>query len=473
MVTSKTLSYNADTRLNYHLYPGRHQIDITLAALAEGDWNKFSTMNGTDFWSHALRARGLSLSGSKAIIRDFNYHYVHFGAFGKLSYSFAGMVGVDAVARLDTTPRYDDGRVRVYPSVEAYVDFKKALLKDWEPMTALKLTGGWGQSGRESFVPYQLLSLYTTGDYPDAAFDVAHYYEALNTLQSSEFNVALETAFFQGRLQGKIGYYYKKTVDGISLYTFGGPDNQGIVWVSKPREDVYRQSATVGNAGIEWELSGEVFRTQDLNWTLSLQSCYNTNSILMVERPDRLGRMVGSGVLANVNVQGFPVGGLYGYQLNADGSYKDQTGDGKITVVDKVFIGSTQPKFFGTLQSRFRYKDYSLEARFSSAAGHRLLNMNRMLQDGETTVSERYAEKADYLRMDRLVFAWDLPYAKQLRWVDSIRISLSACNLFTITRYSGWNPDVNSFGVSNLSTGFDYGSYPLMRTVLLGINVNF
>lgn len=473
VVTSKTLSYNADTRLNYHLYPGRHQIDITLAALAEGDWNKFSTMNGTDFWSHALRARGLSLSGSKAIIRDFNYHYVHFGAFGKLSYSFAGMVGVDAVARLDTTPRYDDGRVRVYPSVEAYVDFKKALLKDWEPMTALKLTGGWGQSGRESFVPYQLLSLYTTGDYPDAAFDVAHYYEALNTLQSSEFNVALETAFFQGRLQGKIGYYYKKTVDGISLYTFGGPDNQGIVWVSKPREDVYRQSATVGNAGIEWELSGEVFRTQDLNWTLSLQSCYNTNSILAVERPDRLGRMVGSGVLANVNVQGFPVGGLYGYQLNADGNYKDQTGDGKITVVDKVFIGSTQPKFFGTFQSRFRYKDYSLEARFSSAAGHRLLNMNRMLQDGETTVSERYAEKADYLRMDRLVLAWDLPYAKQLRWVDSIRISLSACNLFTITRYSGWNPDVNSFGVSNLSTGFDYGSYPLMRTVLLGINVNF
>ena len=396
----------------------------------------------------------LSLVGASAEIRGDDY----FGKSTSFSYMIAN--GIEGFY----FDEYQDAPCLQY-----------ALSKEWDPdgngktrkidLSVLTPPGG----GEADYAN----TLVGTGDYPDAAFDVAHYYEALNTLQSSEFNVALATAFFQGRLQGKIGYYYKKTVDGISLYTFGGPDNQGIVWVSKPREDVYRQSATVGNAGIEWELSGEVFRTQDLNWTLSLQSCYNTNSILMVERPDRLGRMVGSGVLANVNVQGFPVGGLYGYQLNADGSYKDQTGDGKITVVDKVFIGSTQPKFFGTLQSRFRYKDYSLEARFSSAAGHRLLNMNRMLQDGETTVSERYAEKADYLRMDRLVFAWDLPYAKQLRWVDSIRISLSACNLFTITRYSGWNPDVNSFGVSNLSTGFDYGSYPLMRTVLLGINVNF
>ena len=360
-----------------------------------------------------------------------------------------------------------------YPSVEAYADLKKAFLKNAGFLTALKLTAGWGRSGRESFVPYQMLSLYTTGDYPQVDFDVAHYYEALNTLKSSEFNVALEAAAFDGRLQGRMGYYYKKTEDGISLYTFGGPDRNGIIWVSKPREDVYRQSATVGNAGFELDLAGDVLQGRDWTWHLALQACYNTNSILEVGRADRLGRVVGSGVLANVNVQGFPVGGLYGYQINKDGSYKDQTGDGRISTVDKMFIGSTQPKFFGTFQSIMRYKDYSLEARFSGAAGHRLLNMNKMLQDGETTVSEKYAEKADYLRLDRLKLAWNLPYAKQWKWVESICVSLSACNLFTLTGYSGWNPDVNSFGVSNLSTGFDYGSYPLMRTVLFGVSFNF
>lgn len=473
IVTSKTLSYNADSRLNYHLFLQRHRVELTAAAVAEGDWNKFSTMNGTDFWSHALRAKGLSLAGSKAVIRDFNYHYLHLGAFGKASYSFDGLVGLDAVARFDTTPRYDDGHFELYPSVEVYADLKKAFLKNAGFLTALKLTAGWGRSGRESFVPYQMLSLYTTGDYPQVNTDVAHYYEALNTLESNEFNLALEAAVFDGRLQGRMGYYYKKTEDGISLYTFGAPDRNGVIWVSKPRKDVYRQSATVGNAGFEWDLAGDVLQGNDLNWHLALQACYNTNSILEVERPDRLGRVVGSGVLANVNVQGFPVGGLYGYQINKDGSYKDQTGDGRISAVDKVFIGSTQPKFFGTFQSMLRYKDYSLEARFSGAAGHRLLNMNKMLQDGETTVSEKYAEKADYLRLDRLVLAWNLPYAKQLKWVESIGVSLSFCNLFTLSGYSGWNPDVNSFGVSNLSTGFDYGSYPLMRTVLLGVNVNF
>lgn len=474
VVTTKTLSYNAESRLNYRtLVAEAHKIDVTAAALIEGDRDKFSTMNGTDFWTHALKAKGLSLAGSKAVIRDFNYNYLHLGAYGKLSYSYAGLVGFDAIVRMDSTPRYDDLRFVLFPSIEAYADIKRALLKDWDILSELKLMAGWGTSGKESFVPYQMLSLYTTGDYPVVDFDVAHYYEALNTLRSSEFNIAVEAAALQGRIKGRAAYYVKTTTDGISLFAFGGPGKNGIVWEDKPREMVYEQSAMVGNAGVELDIEGTVVASGPWNWTLGAAACFNTNRILSVERPDRLGREVGSGVLANVNVLGYSAGSLYGYQLNPDGSYKDQTGDGAISAVDRVIIGTTQPKVFGSLRSTLRWNNLTLVTRFSAAAGHKLLNMNRMLADGETTVSDRYAEKADYIRLDRLTLEWAIPKLDRIKWVDSAKLSLSVCNPIVITKYSGWNPDVNSFGVSNLSTGFDYGSYPLIKTVLLGINVNF
>jgi len=474
IVTSKTLNFNAESRLNYHVsLAGVHKLEITAAALADGNRDKFSTMNGTDFWTHSLRAKGLSLAGSKAVIRDFNYKYIHFAGHAGISYAYSGIAGVAANMRMDTTPRYDDGKMVYYPSVESFFDIKKAFLNDWEPLTALKLKAGWGVSGKESFVPYQMLSLFTTGEYPAAAFDVAHYYEALNTLRSSEFNISVEVSALENRIGARLGYYVRTTEDGISLYTFGGPGKNGIVWEEKPREQVYSQSAEIGNAGVELDLNATVLKRGPWEWTVNLGACYNTNRILSVDRPDRLGREVGSGVLANVNVLGYPAGSLYGYQVDASGAYIDQTGDGKITAVDKVIIGSTQPKVFGTMSTNLKWKDFTLDAHLSAALGHRLLNMNRMLSDGETLVSERYAEKADFLRVDRVRIGWNIPWVEKLKWAQAASLGLSVYNPIVITGYSGWNPDVNSFGVSNLSTGFDYGSYPLLRTVLLSLNVNF
>ena len=159
--------------------------------------------------------------------------------------------------------------------------------------------------------------------------------------------------------------------------------------------------------------------------------------------------------------------------VDGNGEYKDQTGDGRLTAVDKTIIGNTQPKVFGAFNTTLSYKDFLLDLQLDGAAGFSLLNMNRMIADNETMVSEKYAERADFLRLGRVSFAWNIPYFKDVRWIDSARITLSAYNLFTVSRYDGWNPDVNSFGISNLSTGFDYGSYPVARTILLGVGFNF
>lgn len=474
IVTSKTMSYNGRTELDYKVYlAGKHLVNANVGANIEGDWNKFSTMNGADFWTHQMRARGLSIASSKAVIRDFNYRFFHFATSATLVYDYAGIAGIKGLARLDTTPRYDDWKMAVYPSVEAYFDVKKAFIANSEVLSGLRLSAGWGRSGKESFVPYQLMSRYTTGAYPEVSDDLACFYESLSVLKSSEFNVSLEAGFLDGRLNAKVGYYMKSTADRIDMYCFGKAGNDGIVWVNSPRTRLYAQQAEVGNRGIEFDLSAKIIDVRDWKWTASLNCAYNENQIRSVDIPDRLGRMVGSGVLANVNVLGYPVGSIYGYELDGNGEYKDQTGDGRLTAVDKTIIGNTQPKVFGAFNTTLSYKDFLLDLQLDGAAGFSLLNMNRMIADNETMVSEKYAERADFLRLGRVSFAWNIPYFKDVRWIDSARITLSAYNLFTVSRYDGWNPDVNSFGISNLSTGFDYGSYPVARTILLGVGFNF
>ena len=110
----------------------------------------------------------------------------------------------------------------------------------------------------------------------------------------------------------------------------------------------------------------------------------------------------------------------------------------------------------------------------TGASGHSLVNMNQMLKDGAAEVSDKYVEKADYLRLGHvgIDYAFDLERLG-IKVLKELKISASAANLLTITGYSGWNPDVNSFGVSVLSGGIDYGSFPQIRTVMLGLTVKF
>jgi hypothetical protein len=108
---------------------------------------------------------------------------------------------------------------------------------------------------------------------------------------------------------------------------------------------------------------------------------------------------------------------------------------------------------------------------FDGVAGHSVANLNKVIAEGRTKLSDRYVEKADYLRLSRLSLGYDIPVS--VYKVKSLKVQLSAYNLFTLTGYSGWNPDVNCFGSTVLSSGVDYGSYPSIRTVALGVSANF
>ena len=173
----------------------------------------------------------------------------------------------------------------------------------------------------------------------------------------------------------------------------------------------------------------------------------------------------------NILSEGYPVGSLFGYQDNPEGGFKDLNGDGEITDADKIVLGNTLPLVSGAIGSSVSYGDFTIDFMLDGAAGHCVANLNKVIAEGRTKLSDRYVEKADFLRLSRL----SLEYRVPVSWyrIKALKVQLSATNLFTITGYKGWNPDVNCFGSTVLSNGVDYGSYPAVRTIALGVSATF
>ena len=129
-------------------------------------------------------------------------------------------------------------------------------------------------------------------------------------------------------------------------------------------------------------------------------------------------------------------------------------------------------KYYGGLGTTLRWKDLSLDILADGAAGHSILNLNAMAADNQTSVSSKYVEKGDFLRLARVSLAYNIP-VKNIKWMESFKVFAAASNLAVLTSYSGWSPDVNSYAVSNYRLGMDYGSYPAARSFILGLSIKF
>lgn len=116
------------------------------------------------------------------------------------------------------------------------------------------------------------------------------------------------------------------------------------------------------------------------------------------------------------------------------------------------------------------WKGLSLDVQSDYAVGQKLLNMNRMLDDKATAVSDKYVENADFFRIARVSVCYDIPVKKA--WLKKLSVSLTGTNLIIASPYSGYNPDVNSYS-SSYSRGLDYGTVPMARAIMAGVSLTF
>jgi hypothetical protein len=189
-----------------------------------------------------------------------------------------------------------------------------------------------------------------------------------------------------------------------------------------------------------------------------------------------------------------------------DFKYIDQNKDGVIDASDRKIIGHALPKFFWGMNNTFSFANLSLDIFIQGQHGNQILNSNRFeLESGNGLsnasvnmldrwtpdnpsnvypranrnadylhMSDRYLEDGSYVRIKVITLSYNLP----ARWmsaikIDNARIYLTGENLFTFTKYTGFDPEVNRFGFDNTRMGYDYGGYPSAKTYIIGLNINF
>jgi len=186
--------------------------------------------------------------------------------------------------------------------------------------------------------------------------------------------------------------------------------------------------------------------------------------------------------------------------------YKDLNGDGVINDNDRDIIGNSNPKSFGGFNNTFSYKGFDLNVFVQGTYGNQILNYGnfdllnltggnnqsaRVLDrwtptnpsneipransaGGSRILSSFQVEDGSYLRVKNISLGYTIPKTLLSRLsMTSARIYVTAQNWFTITKYSGYDPEVNRYGSSSLSQGLDYGAYPAAKTVLVGLNLKF
>ena len=286
------------------------------------------------------------------------------------------------------------------------------------------------------------------------------------------------------------------------------------------------------NRGVEFLIDANIFPTQnEFQWNASFNISKNTNKILEIITEEDIiySSNLDASIQTRVSV-GQPIGSFYGWKT--DGIYNDQaeldagpvyTGaevgdikivdtnnDGVVNEDDQTFIGNPEPDFIYGFSNKFSYKNFTLDMHFQGVSGASVANLNNFylaaphartnklteltdvwtptntdakypkpgIQDGfGTTGNDMYiVEDASYLRLKNVSLAY-LFNKIPVNGIESLKLYVSASNLFTITNYTGFNPDVNGDvargGNGNTRSGIDLGTYPLARTFLFGFNINF
>lgn len=443
ILNNSLMNYNFKGELKFNRnFAVKHHLQAAAAFDLNGYNNRTNAMCGTDFDLPYLRGKGLSSSGSIHAIRKFETAYTRMGGYAFLGYDFDGYFGVTGALRADYTLRFDDGCI-LLPSGEAFVDFHKIFLGGSKAVSTLKLSGGYGKAGKEMVLPYEYLPAYMS-NIPEIEVGSEPYFDGINRLISEEWNIGLNMGFVQDRINLAFKYYDKKTDDSFRIYNFGKV--LANMWVGTSMHEIFHErTSSLSNNGFEIDADFTFLNNSNVKWTARANAAYNLNEITLLDALDfNLPEIVKGKYLSEYAV-GEPVG--------------------------QIFSENTLPKISGGFGTTFSVKGFTLDADFSGAGGFKLINANKLVESGLDYFSPDILERGDYLRLDCLSLSYRVPL--RVRWIRSFKVNLSAHNLFTITDYSGWNPDVNSFGVNVRSYGIDYGSYPLRRQIVFGVSFRF
>lgn len=427
--------------------------------------------------------------------------------FGRLNYTLMDKYLLTATLRRDGSSRFHkDNRWGTFPSVALAWKIKEEdFLKDVKPLSDLKLRLGYGQTGQQDiyqYYPYLAryemssnTAQYQFGNqfyymYRPAAYDKNIKWETTTT-----YNTAVDYGFWNNRVNGSIDFYLKKTKDLLN--------NIDVPAGTNFSNRLITNIGSLENKGVEFSINVNAIQSQDWNWTVGFNTTYNKNKVTkltLVDSDEYQGVPAGwifgstSGTV-QIHSVGHNAYAFYLYKQVYDddgkpleGVYADLDNNGVINSNDLYRTKSAEPKLLFGFSSALNYKKWTLSTVLRGSYGNYMYNnmdsglgtYSSILSSSKSIVnaprsvlrsnfylnqplSDYYLENASFIKMDNLTLDYD--FGKVFNNACSLRGSLSVQNVFTITKYSGVDPEI--------AGGVDRSFYPRPRTITLGFNLNF
>ncbi|MBD3616817.1 MAG: TonB-dependent receptor [Gracilimonas sp.] len=453
--------------------------------------------------------------------------------FGRASYNYNDKYLLTGILRVDGSSKFgSNNRYGIFPSVSlGWVMSNESFMDDLEEINLLKLRASWGQNGNQNIGNFAYTSTiatgygYTFGDnesYVTGSVPSSVPNPNLKWETSEQLNFGADLGLWQDRLILKLDYYQKETKGLLVRAPIPAHvgNNAPIV-----------NGGSVRNDGFEFSVDYRDYRNE-FSYNVGLNFALNKNEVTHIGNAE--GVIVGTGFATYGIVtraeEGYPIGYFWGYKtdgifqtqqevnnyVNGNGDpiqplaqpgdvrFRDLDGNGRIDDGDRGMIGNPTPDMTFGANFGANYKQFDMSVFVQGTLGNEIFNATRRhdltmsnmpvsylerwrgpgtsndlprftwndSNGNWSKISDLYVENGSYLRVKNVQFGYNIPdRVLQRISLSKVRLYLSADNLFTLTGYSGFDPEIGS--ASPLSVGVDRGVYPQARSYRMGVNITF
>ena len=435
---------------------------------------------------------------------------------GRVSYNYDSKYYLTVNFRADGSSKLAPGnRWGYFPSASAAWRISgEEFMSDVTWINDLKLRVGWGQQGNQSGLgDYAWVQRYGMNYYnwteEDYAFSTPTVggqsnigNKDLTWETTTQTNVGIDWSMFNSRLIVTLDGYYKYTRDLLLN-----------VPLPSPYPNIYRNEGEMSNWGLELAISSVNFEKKDFSWTTDFNISMNRNKLESLDLKTVYYYTKTSEMFSDYCIRmtpGQPLSMFWGYKsLGVDPEtgmimYEDINGDGKVNSSDKQYIGNANPLFTGGMTNTLTWKGLSLSVLMTASVGNDIYNASKidmvsmltganqikdvvrrwrvpgMITDvpkaGEVEnlkTSSRWIEDGSYLKIKNITLSYNITHPA-LRKANIARIQpyITLDNMITFTNYSGYDPEMSQY-TSATSMGVDWGTYPCVRSVVFGVNIDF
>lgn len=520
-----------DAVLTYHQqYNENHDLKIVAGMSYIDNQYEYSGMQAHEFTTDAFKYYNMGAAAVIDWIGTGRTDKTNMSYFGRAEYVLMNKYIINASIRADGASNFGKGKKWGYfPSVSAAWQLgDESFMEFWRnTVSNFKIRASYGRTGNDGIGSYKSLRTYAFSDvylggsevikgmYPNNAGNANLKWET-----TAQWDLGFDAILWNGLIELNFDWYYKKTTDllnpiNISTSTMGLQTTLG-------------NDGSIENKGWEIFIKANPVTTKHFSWSTTLNLSGNKGKVLSISDPTYM-RIMPQGWYNSTEYmkveKGMPLSSIYGYVFDGviqegetyapqPGSvpghpkFKDLNNDGKITDADRTVIGKGNPDVILGWGNNFRYRDFDFTLFFDASFGQDMINLNNVVfedlgrmrssmnrwtktnpsntmpattwrKDGGNQygsfVNSKYVENASFFRLSNIELGYTVPVEKIgiSKVVKGLRMFVGAQRLFTITNYSGFDPEISTNGSSSIGQGLDYCSYPAYRTFNCGAKITF